>query len=342
MQNKEIRMYVILDSNIWISELGLNSSLGAAARYFFRERGATVVLPEVIKLETEKHLRIELTNYVSNLKKNHRQLLSVFGKLKELVVPDSEAINAKIASIFGECQVEVYEIPLSLESARSSFLKTIEKVPPSDKNQQFKDGVIWAECLRLLDSADVYLVTADKAFYKDRQYHKGLSESLITEAKDSNHTVYIFPALSDLLETIKSEVKLDEKSLAKSFWESNKNSIESILERNSFAVAGDPVISVQLFVTENPNRLYAEFSISYQCEDLTPDERSKAILHLKGDCTYLVEEKQFEALRNHGEELSFKTKDGEDKKQRNVVLFANSIVIGHKTVEHTIKYKLDN
>ena len=215
MQNKEIRMYVILDSNIWISELGLNSSLGAAARYFFRERGATVVLPEVIKLETEKHLRIELTNYVSNLKKNHRQLLSVFGKLKELVVPDSEAINAKIASIFGECQVEVYEIPLSLESARSSFLKTIEKVPPSDKNQQFKDGVIWAECLRLLDSADVYLVTADKAFYKDRQYHKGLSESLITEAKDSNHTVYIFPALSDLLETIKSEVKLDEKSLAK-------------------------------------------------------------------------------------------------------------------------------
>ncbi len=335
-------MYVILDSNIWISELGLNSSMGAAARYFFREQGATVVLPEVIKLETERHLKAGLTKYVSQLKRNHRQLLSVFRKLKELVVPDGEAIEAKVASIFGECQVEVNEVPLSLESARSSFLKTIDKIPPSDKDQQFKDGVIWAECLRLLDTADVYLVTADKAFYKDRQYKNGLAESLVFEAKGSKHTIHIFSELSELLETIKSEVKLDDNTLAKRFWDSNQGSIESTLERNAFAVAGDPVVSVQLYVTENPKRLYAEFSISYQCEDLTVDERSDAVLRLKGDCTYLVEEKQFEALRNHGEELSFKTKDGEDKIQRNVVIFADSLVIGHKTVEHTIKYRLDN
>ncbi len=102
------------------------------------------------------------------------------------------------------------------------------------------------------------------------------------------------------------------------------------------------MVAVQLYITENPNRLYAEFSISYQCEDLAVDERSDAVLRLKGDCAYLVEEKQFEALRNHGEELLFKTKDGEDKIQRNVVIFADSLVIGHKTVEHTIKYRLNN
>ena len=107
-------------------------------------------------------------------------------------------------------------------------------------------------------------------------------------------------------------------------------------------MTGDPTVTVQLFATENPNRLYAEFSISYQCEDLTADERSCAVLNLKGDCTYLVKERQFEAFRNYGEELLFKTKDGEDKRQRNVVLFADGIVIGHKTVEHSIKYKLDN
>lgn len=335
-------MYVILDSNIWISESGLNSSMGAAARYFFRERGATVILPEVIKLETERHLKAELTKYVSELKKNHRQLLSIFGKLKELVVPDNEAIETKVASIFGECQIQVHEVPLTLESARSSFLKTIGKIPPSDKDQQFKDGVIWAECLRLLDTADVNLVTADKAFYKDRQYKNGLAESLTLEAKNSKHTIHIFSALSELLETIKSEVKLDGKDLAKRFLETYQDSIESILERNAFAVVCDPEIAVQLYVTENTNRLYAEFSISYQCEDLTADERTDAVLRLKGDCTYLVEEKQFEALRNHGEELSFKTKDGEDKIQRNVIIFADSLVIGHKTIEHTIKYRLDN
>lgn len=335
-------MYVILDSNIWISELGLNSSMGAAARYFFRERGATLILPEVIKLETERHLKAELIKYVSGLKRNHRQLLSIFGKLKELVVPDAEAIGEKVESIFGECKVPIKEVPLTLKSARSSFLKTIDKIPPSDKDQQFKDGVIWAECLCLLDTADVYLVTADKAFYKDRQYKNGLAESLTLEAKNFKHTIRIFSSLSELLDTIRSEVRLDEKALVKKFWQSNQDSIKGILERNAFAVSSDPKIAVQLYVTENPNRLYTEFNIFYQCEDLTTDERKDATLRLKGDCTYLVGEKQFEAFRNHGEELSFKTKDGEDKTQRNVVLFVDSLIIGHKTVEHTIKYRLDS
>jgi hypothetical protein len=334
-------MYVILDSNIWISELGLNSSKGAAARFFFRQKGATVILPEVIRLETERHLRAELTKCVEGLRKNHRQLLAVFGKLKELVVPDDEAIEAKVTSVFGECQVELNEAPLTLESARSSFLKTVDKVPPSDKDQQFKDGVIWAECLRLLDTADVYLVTSDKAFYKSRQYENGLAEPLVSEAKHYKHAVHIFPELSALLKTIRSEVKLDEKALAERFWESSQGSIESILERNSFAVSGDPRVDAKLYVTENHNRLYAEFVITYQCEDLTDDERSDAVLLLKGDCTYMVKEEQFEALRNHGEELLFKTKDGEDKSQKNVVVFVDSLVIGHKTVEHTVKYKLE-
>jgi hypothetical protein len=335
-------MFIILDSNIWISELGLNTAKGAAVRFYVKNRGATVVLPEVIKLETERHLKSELTKYVAELEKNHRQLLSVFGKLKELVLPDEETIETKVASIFSDCKIELLGLPLTLESARSSFLKTIEKIPPSDKDQQFKDGVIWAECVSLLEKGDVYLVSADKAFYKDRQYENGLAEALVLETKNSKHSVYIFPTLSALLETIKNEVKIDEKALVNQFWDSTRNSIENILDRNSFAVTGDPTVAVQLFATENPNRLYTEFSISYQCEDLTADERSCGVLNLKGDCTYLVNENQFDAFRNYGEELLFKTKDGEDKSQRNVVLFADGIVIGHKTVEHSIKYKLDN
>lgn len=186
------------------------------------------------------------------------------------------------------------------------------------------------------------MVTADKAFYKGRNYGNGLAEALEQETENSQHSVYIFHKLSALLETIKNEVKIDEKALANQFWESARSSIESILNRNSFAVVGDPTVAVQLFATENPNQLYTEFSISYQCEDLTKDERFCGVLHLKGDCTYLINKKQFDAFRNQGEELLFKTKDGEDKSVRNVVIFANSIVIGHKTVEHSIKYKLDN
>jgi hypothetical protein len=106
----------------------------------------------------------------------------------------------------------------------------------------------------------VYLVSADKAFYKGRNYENGLAEALVLETKGSKHSIYIFPTLSTLLETIKNEVKIDEKALVYQFWKSTKNSIENILDRNSFAVTGNPTVSVQLYATEDPNRLYAEFS----------------------------------------------------------------------------------
>ena len=334
-------MYVILDSNIWISELGLNSARGAAVRFFVKNRGATMVVPEVVKLETERHLKAELTRYVAELEKNYRQLLAVFGRLKELVLPDAQAIGEKVATVYGKCKVEILETPFTIESARSSFFRTVDKVPPSDKDQQFKDGVIWFECVRLLETDDVYLVTADKAFYKGRQYGNGLADALLLEVKDSKHTIYVCPDLSVLLQTIRSKVRIDEKELVTQFWESNRQSVERVLERNAFTVIEDPTVAVNLYITENPNRLYAEFSISYRCEDLTADERTDAVLYLKGDCTYMVEEKQFSALRNHGEELSFKTKDGEDKGQRNMVAFVDGLVIGHKTIEHTVKLKLE-
>ncbi|MGO8943435.1 MAG: PIN domain-containing protein [Syntrophobacteraceae bacterium] len=334
-------MYVILDTNIWISELGLNSTLGAAVRFFIKNKGATLVVPEVIRLETERHLRTELAKYVTELQKNYRQLLAIFGTLKELVLPDNEAIEAKVAAVFGDCRVDLLEIPLTIESARSSFFKTIEKTPPSDKDQQFKDGVIWAECLNLASSSEVYLVTGDKAFYKGRQYEQGLADALISEKKGAKNAIYVFATLSGLLDIIRTEVKFDEAKLVTDFWESSRASIDGILARNSFAVSGPPIVEVKQYVTEDPNRLYVEFRISYDCEDLTDEGRTRGRLLLKGDCYYVVEEKAFGGFRNQGEELEFKTREGEDKSQRNVFLYADGLVIGHKSIEHSTRYPIE-
>lgn len=335
-------MYIIFDSNIWISELGLNSTIGSTARFFVRSKGAIVVLPEVIKLEVERNLRAALTKYVSDLEKNYRQLLAVFGKLKEQVLPGSEAIESKVAAIFGECQLELMEIPLTLESARSSFLKTIDKIPPSDKDQQFKDGVIWAECVRLLETDDVYLVTNDKAFFKGRDPKNGLADALKAEVENAKHSIYLFDTLSGLLQEIRSEVRLDESLLATGYWESNRQAIESILERNSFSAIDAPKVATDLYVTEDANKLYAEFCISYICEDLSQDGRSKAVLLLKGAGTYLVTEEKFSDFRSHGEELSFVTIEGEEKCHRNGYAYCDGIILGHKTVEHVVKFKIDN
>lgn len=50
-------MIVIFDTNVWISDLALTSNVGSAVRFFLRERNARIGLPEVVRLETEFHLR---------------------------------------------------------------------------------------------------------------------------------------------------------------------------------------------------------------------------------------------------------------------------------------------
>ena len=53
-------MIVIFDTNVWISDLALTSKVGGAVRFYLRGQKAHIGLPEVVKLETEVHLRTTL------------------------------------------------------------------------------------------------------------------------------------------------------------------------------------------------------------------------------------------------------------------------------------------
>jgi predicted nucleic acid-binding protein len=77
---------IVLDTNVWIAELGLRSQLGAVARFYVRHKQARLALPEVVRLEVEHNLRNRLKEYIAGIEANHRQLLTVFGTLKALVV----------------------------------------------------------------------------------------------------------------------------------------------------------------------------------------------------------------------------------------------------------------
>lgn len=334
-------MFIVFDSNIWFSEMGLNSTKGAAARFFITQKGAKVALPEVVKLETENNLRNTIRQLMAGIVKNHRELLTIFGRIKELVLPDENAIEEIVKNIFSQTKIEIIEIPFTFESATSSFMKIIDKQPPSDTTEEFRDGVIWADCLTLLKSDDVYLVTNDTHFYNDRSHNKGLARNLADEASIYKNTIKIFPGISELIAEIKSDIKIDNHDLVNAFIENNKESIAGTLERNGFEMTGDPVVKSNLYVTEVPDRLYIEFEIQYLCNDLSASNRTDAKIILRGDGNYLLDRNDFSEMRNFGEELVFKLENGEDKQLRNIVIFAGGIVIGHKTVEHSVKYKLE-
>jgi hypothetical protein len=334
-------MFIVFDSNIWRSEMGLNSTKGAATRFFINQKRAKVALPEVIKLETEHVLRTEIKNNIAEIMRNHRQLLTIFGRMKEVVLPDDKTIEETVKNIFSQAKIEIVEIPFSFESAKNSLMKIVDRQPPSNTTEEFRDGVMWADCLSLLKSDDVYLVTNDTHFYDSRSHEKGLAKNLAYEASLYEKSIKIFPGISELIAEIKADVKIDSRDLVDAFIQNNRESIAGVLGRNNFEMTGEPFVTSNLYVTEDPNRLYIEFEIQYLCNDLSASSRTDAKIILRGDGNYIVDKKEFSEMRNFGEELIFKLENGEVKQMRNFVLFAGSIVIGHKSVEHSVKYKLE-
>ena len=119
--------------------------------------------------------------------------------MKEVVLPTAEEVEALIARVFSNLGVEIEEIPFTLDRARASLIRTVKKLPPSDRNQQFKDGVLWEDCLAMLRKETVFLVSNDKAFYKSRDISLGLAEELKKDIDRCPNEFAIFPRLGDLL-----------------------------------------------------------------------------------------------------------------------------------------------
>lgn len=333
-------MYIVLDSNIWFSELGLSSAKGAALQFYTIQRNATLAVPEVIKREVEINTRKSLKEYCDDITKNHRQLLSIFGRLKEVVLPTDEEIEQCVNDLFGKVSAEVEHIPFCLESANQSLTKVLTGSPPSGpKNQQFKDGVIWADCMDLLDKDDVVFVTSDSAFYQDRKSEKGLVANLKEEASARSHNFRIFPSLLDLLEKIKEPAKIDKQKLVEQFCEKTKKSYTSLLQRTAFEIDSEPDVTVSFFVTEKADLLYINFGITYVCTETTDEGRTQPILKLNGDAFYNIKTSEFSNIRNQGEELTYIDASGEQKKN-NIHIMAGNVLIGHRTVEHVVRHEI--
>ena len=274
------------------------------------------------------------------IEKNHSQLLSIFGQLKEVVLPTTAEIEEKASSLFKELKFDYKEIPFTLESARLSLQKINTKIPPSDRNQQFKDGVIWADCLNLLELDDVKLVTDDKAFFKGHDHKQGIATELEKETNSLNFRLKLYSSLIELLEEIKTDVSIDTELLSTQYLQIIKDAMNSILERNGFSISSNARTTVSPYITENPDKLYIKFDLQFDCKDIREEERNDAQLILNGDGYYNTKTSEFQNLKNQGEELSFVDNSEERKKISNIYLSGN-VVIGHKTVEHLIRYEIN-
>jgi hypothetical protein len=333
-------MIVVLDTNIWKSSLYLKTGAAAAMRFYLHQKGAKVGLPEVIRLEVERHLRADLREIRGRIYVDHQRLLGMVGDLTEVILPTDARIDDVVANFISGFKFDLVETSLTLEAARSSFMRTIDKIPPSHNAQQFKDGVIWSDCLTLAQTDDVTLVTGDKAFYADGDIQKGLSRTLLSETADLPHHLKVVGSLGALLVDIRAPVNVSDEFLVSALNSQLGASLTGLLDRLGFTRAGEPVVARTFYATEIPNTLFLEFRLEFPCEDASPAGRVDAVLAVAGDGQYQTAKQEFVGFSPTDLGITYKTADGVEERRRDVYLRADGLVIGPRTIYHRVREPL--
>ena len=75
-------MYVVLDSNIWFSELGLGTAQGAALQFFVKEQNAVIAVSEVVKQEVEFNLTKALSENREAIEQESPTTVVSFSKIE--------------------------------------------------------------------------------------------------------------------------------------------------------------------------------------------------------------------------------------------------------------------
>lgn len=333
-------MIVVFDTNIWIANLYLKSPVSAALRYFLQVHDAKVGLPEVVRLEVESHLRSDIYESRDEIEKKHDNLLRLFGWLHKLVLPTESEIEDLVTNFFSRSGFNLQDVPFSLESARDSFLRTVNKAPPSHKAQQFKDGLIWKDCMILADAEEVVLVTNDRGFYEKDKIENGLAKILEAEAKQCRYKLRVLPKLTDLLEELERPIEVDEVVFEKAVSGYLRKYIDEILERSQFALVPHWRFKKSFFATQNHGSLYVEFVAETECEDIGGEGRTNSILRVSADGLYILKDKTLSNVQPRELVITYKSPDG--RLGNATSTFANaSIVLGHPIVTHIVRVPLD-
>ena len=92
---------------------------------------------------------------------------------------------------------------------------------------------------------------------------------------------------------------------------------------------------------KKPALLYVTFTIEIPCsDDATTEQRAGARIEARGEGMHDADAGRFVDLASRGEKLISCLADGTRRELENIVIAVGNIVLGHRTVEHSVRYGL--
>ena len=251
---------LLLDSNIWIKEVGLMSKRASTLRLYMQDRRKRLVVPEVVQAEAARHLADRMRSQAAAGRKAHEQLLRMVGRLSEWRIPSDEEIAERAERLARGMDVPADYIELQPDTALRGARRCLARRVPAHRTERaFMDCLIWEEVMNLLDSHDLCFVTNDAGFFDGNVSSNKLHRFLKEEAEAKAHALRVERDLDAILDEFRSEFTIDTEVLL-DFVNSRGAAIRTTAESMGFKAEGPPDVSYKAFATENAREVEVRFT----------------------------------------------------------------------------------
>jgi hypothetical protein len=214
-----------------------------------------------------------------------RTIGALFGESPGVRLPTDHDFEAVVNGRLAELEHLFHRVPFTADVALRALDRVDLKRPPSAAGQQYKDSAIWEHCLDLAATYDVHLVTADKAFYQQSNYQRGLDERLGTELAERELRVSIYPSIEPLLAHVSENVSssFDAAAAADAVQESTLQTVRGSVENDGWVLGDRQAARFDAFVTERTDTLFLKFELEYAIQSgVEPPLASRAVVEGQG------------------------------------------------------------
>jgi len=264
---------VVVDTNLWRSNLLLKNPVGVSLVYTLRRQGGFLVLPEVVERELTKQVVQHGLEAAQKLEDSSRIVDTLVGIGLLPHIPTANEIAAKVDARLEELAPILLRIPFTLQQAQAALdMVNAGLLPNRQNNQQFKDSAIWQAILGLADTYRVFIVTNDRAFLMDpNDPTKGLAGNLRDDCEKAGLEAEIFCDLGSCLERIRSEVpSVDKEHLASMIVAYIAPQLRLVARQQKVEYGDLLHAEVRAFQTPSADCLAVDYTLTMQFEEIDP------------------------------------------------------------------------
>jgi hypothetical protein len=334
-------VYIALDTNAWVSQRMFRSGLGAAFLYAVRQSGARIVLAEITRLETKARLADAGVEAVQRINSGLTTVAAILGRRPDPALPDREALERAIDERFAQLSELILPLPPELGDYERAAARVVEKRPPNERKEQFRDSLLLEQILRRFPTESAFLVTEDSDFFESKNTRK-VAPVLAEELRAVRSGLIILPSVEQLLTALGREVtSIDEKAITNAL---SRDLLVLLMEhasKHAYDIGDVMTTSVEAFLTEDHNQLALSFDMQFVALAIRTDDEGvlpSGELAVSGTATYDLRSATVADVRL--DRIRLTTSTG-DILQSRVSLFAHGAVsFGRRYVPFTLRRPL--